>query len=186
MNCSEYVAHFSDFAEDGLPAERAGALAQHEADCRSCRRYREVFEQGAALLRSLPEPELSEDFGPRLQHRLYHVDEERLLPDATSGTTAVTVLGMALLLTAIAWSPTLRPDTPIVELEPIVVHRPPALPLRPVSAMPAALPLRPRPLPGLNAELWDDAHALLFEYSPLSQRYRRHRTVSGKGLEQQR
>ena len=37
-----------------------------------------------------------------------------------------------------------------------------------------------------DADLWDDAHALLFEYSPLSQRYRQRALLRRAGLNEDR
>jgi len=185
MNCSEFVGRFTDYHDGLVSAEGRAAMDGHVAGCGACRRYVDVVEKGAALLRALPSPELREDFGPRLQHRLYHVDDEGGLAVPTaSGTTALTVLGMAILLTAVAWSPALRAGAPAVELEAIVVSRPPSRsPARPANALPveyaAAVPLA-----NMESGLWDDA--LLYEYSPLSQRYRRHGAVRRVSLERDR
>ncbi|HUF75957.1 MAG TPA: zf-HC2 domain-containing protein [Longimicrobiales bacterium] len=170
MNCSEFVARFTDYADGEAPPTDVEAMEEHLGSCESCRRYRSVVEHGAALLRSLPAPELREDFQPRLQHRLYHVQEERSLPEqVTSRTPAFAVFGIALLLTAVAWSPLLRGSAPVIQLEPIVVDRAPTAPrVRPVSTQ--RRPLQLRAAPALNEGLWDDTR-LLYEYSPLSRRY---------------
>jgi anti-sigma factor RsiW len=138
MNCSEVVAHFTDYLDGVVSDVEAGVIAWHLEECSACRRYANVLEHGARVLRSLPEPELPEDFTPRLQHRLFHVDDERTIgPHGASGAPALTVLGIAVLLTAVAWSPTLYPGAPVVELPAIVVDRAPdRSPVRPVSASP--------------------------------------------------
>ena len=171
MNCSELVARFTDYVDGVAPPEDLGAMEEHLARCDSCRRYKTVVEHGAELLRSLPAPELREDFEPRLQHRLYHVLEEREhLGAPTSRTPALTVLGIAVLLTAVAWSPLLRTSAPVVELPPIVVDRAPqTFRIRPIAAQESALRLRAAPV--LDQGLWDDTR--LYEYSPLSRRYDR-------------
>lgn len=185
MNCSDYVERFSDFLDGAAPADELRAFEAHLETCPHCRRYGEVVRRGSQVLRALPEPELTEDFGPRLQHRLYHVDDELVLANG-SATPAMTVVGMALLLTAIAWSPTLLPDTPQVELAPIVVDEPPrTFPTRPVNAMPTGLP-DDSPLSDLEGGLWDDAQSLMYEYSPLSQRYRQRASLRRTGLERDR
>ena len=169
MNCSEFVARFTDYVDGDAPPEDVGAMEEHLGGCESCRRYKTVVENGAALLRSLPAPELREDFEPRLQHRLYHVHEERSLSEhATSRTPAFAVFGIALLLTAVAWSPLLRGSAPVVQLEPIVVDRAPVAPrIRPVSTQ--RRPLQLRSEPALDEGLWDDTR--FYEYTPLSRRY---------------
>jgi anti-sigma factor RsiW len=169
MNCSEFVARFTDYRDGAAPPEDVEAMEKHLGGCESCRRYKTVVEHGAALLRSLPAPELREDFEPRLQHRLYHVQEERSLSEhATSRTPAFAVFGIAVLLTAVAWSPLLRASAPVVQLEPIVVDRAPTAPrIRLVSTQ--RRPLELRAAPALDEGLWADTR--LYEYSPLSRRY---------------
>lgn len=144
-------------------------MEAHLAGCDSCRRYQVVLQHGASLLQSLPSAELREDFGPRLQHRLYHVQEERSLTEqVASGAPALTVFGIAVLLAAVAWAPTLRASAPVVELPPIVVDRAPRT--APPSGGPVGVPAaRRREAGSLDGNLWDDAR--LYEYSPLSRRY---------------
>jgi hypothetical protein len=135
------------------------------------------------MLRALPEPDVREDFVPRLQHRLYHVDEEAALHRNTStGTNALALFGVALLLTAVAWSPTFRSGAPVVELAPIVVSRPPVSRLRPVTF--SALSTQHPGRRVRSDALWDDAHALLFEYSRLARRYGQGSAVRPAGLQE--
>jgi anti-sigma factor RsiW len=184
MNCSDYVVALTDL-DGGALEEDVRGLEAHLESCPACKRYRAIVEKGAELLRALPEPELTEDFGPRLQHRLYDVDGEVALYGAVSATPAMTVFGMAFLLTAIAWSPTLWQRAPEIVLEPIVVDQPPVkLPVRPASAMPGGMP--PRSVSDFERGLWDDAHNLLYEYSSLSQRYRQRGTVRRAEVDQDR
>jgi len=185
MNCSDYVDALTDYLDGNVLEEDVHELEAHLESCTACNRYRAVVEKGAELLRALPEPELTEDFGPRLQHRLYHVDEETVLYGAASATPAMTVVGMAFLLTAIAWSPTLWQGVPEVALEPIEVNRPfVELPVRSASAMPGRMPTRSAS--DFERGLWDDAHNLLYEYSPLSQRYRQRGRVRRALIDQER
>lgn len=165
MKCSDFVARFTDYLDGSAPSEDVQAMDQHVEGCESCRRYKTVIEHGASVLRSLPQPELREDFAPRLQHRLYHVQEERGLSDhVASRAPALTVLGIALVLTAVAWSPVLRGSDPVIELDPIVVDRAP----RPLRVLPASTQ-RVQPAPDLDGRLWENTR--LYEYSPLSRRY---------------
>jgi anti-sigma factor RsiW len=183
MNCTEFVHCFSEYHDGTASETRIREAEDHLSWCPRCRRYHEVFARGVALLRSLPAPDVREDFVPRLQHRLYHVDEDAALHRHTSsGTTALTVLGVALLLTAVAWSPTFRQGAPVVELAPIVVSRPPASRMRPVTF--SALSTR-RPVSNVGTSgLWDDAHALLFEYSRLARRYGHGSAIRSAGLQE--
>ena len=147
------------------------------ASCGKCARYQEAVSRSVALLHAMPRAELAESFRPRLQHRLFHLDDARTVAQTGRGsaTPAVTVLGMAILLTAVAWSPTMGNSVPEVALPAIVVSGPPmpaplldsdALGPTPVSS---GLPASSGLFPG---GLWSDARNLLYEYSPMSERYR--------------
>jgi hypothetical protein len=147
------------------------------ASCAKCARYHEVVSRSVALLHTMPRPELAESFRPRLQHRLFHLDDGGSVAQTgrSSATPAVTVLGMALLLTTVVWSPTIRSGVPEVVLPEIVVSDPPmpapifdrdAIGPTPVSS---GLPSSSGLFPG---GLWSDAKSLLYEYSPMSERYR--------------
>lgn len=169
MTCSEFLEGYSEIRDGTASPEAVRAAEEHLASCATCRRYQHVVETGADLLRALPAPEVGEDFVPRLQHRLLHEDQEAFLRrHANSGATALAVVGMALLLTFVAWAPALRRGAPVVELEPIVVSDPPEPARPPVSftafAVQAAAVSRP-------SDLWGDARTLLFQYSRLARRY---------------
>lgn len=170
MNCSEVVDRFTGYLDRTAPAEEVVAIEVHLEGCAACTRYGNILEHGGHLLRSLPQVELQEDFGPRLQHRLYHVDDEQALgAHAASGAPALTVLGIAVLLTAVAWSPTLVGRAPVLELAPIVVdHAPIRSPFRPASTTPPGM-FSSKSEADLDQGLW--ANTLLYDYSPLSQRY---------------
>ncbi len=180
MECSEFLSRFSEFydAPRGAPARKEAEA--HMAACGKCARYQEVVSRSVALLHVMPRAELAESFRPRLQHRLFHLDDAGAVarPGRGSATPAVTLLGMAVLLTAVAWSPTIGSGVPEVELPAIVVSGPPMLDplldpdaagLMPVSSgVPASSSLFP-------GGLWSDAKSLLYEYSPMSERYRGQR-----------
>ena len=183
MNCPDIVACFTDYL-DGVsePSEQV-AIEEHMQHCRDCTRYMNVLLNGAELLRSLPELELKDDFKPRLEHRLYHVDDERAIAvHAGSRTQVMTVLGIALLLTGVAWSPTLFVRPPAVELPAIVVDKPPLRgTVYPLRAMPIGVRDRDRSESGsdLDESLWVDQ--LIYDYSPLSDRYERRQRVRRVG-----
>jgi len=181
MTCESFLEGFTDYRDGIAPASVRQEAEAHLQGCPDCRRYEAVVERGLEVLRSQRPLTLPEDFRPRLRHRLFHVDDEAaLVRHASSGATALSVLGVAVVLSAVAWSPLLNPGSPTVELSPIVVSRPPA----PLRLRPASLALDEIPLGGggSEADLWDDAHALLFQYSPLSQRYRQRALLRRAGL----
>lgn len=176
MTCSDFLQGFSEYYDGTGPESHLREAEDHLAGCPDCRRYLDVVDRGRRLLRSFPELEVTDDFHPRLQHRIYHLEDGEVLRrglwGSQSGTTAVTALGMAILMVLAAWSPSLLSLRPEVVLSPIVVSQP--------EARPVGLRLRPyRLLPGSGGEtplngrdLWRQPNALLFQHSPLSDRAR--------------
>lgn len=128
MDCKEFLSSYTDY-RDGLLSDGEGARAEvHLSGCASCRRYTEVVSKGVRELRSLPSVSTTDDFRPRLQHRIYHVaDGDDFFGDSSrgSGTTAVAAVGIAILLTAAAWSPVLRQAGETITLPALVVNGPP-------------------------------------------------------------
>ena len=183
MDCSEFLASFSEYydAAPGSPERREGE--RHVASCDSCKRYVHVVDRGVSLLRSMPAPEPAPNFFRRLEHRLLHVmdgdDESR--HGSSSALPMATVLGMAILLTVIAWSPALRDATPEVRLDPIVVSDPPAE--RGFYSGPPTFLLEGEATPlRFGEELFDDPTSLFYQYSPLGAKYRNGRYLRRAGL----
>lgn len=173
MECSEFLKRFSEYVDGSLDAETRSRFDAHESECPSCRRYEQVVEKGAELFRSLDPLEVPQDFRPRLQHRIYHVEDGDALPDraGSSGVTAATALGMAVLLSVAAWSPTLRAPEPEVELEPITASRPFQRKPLATASLTRPLVLEPVASGGFtkdDLELWARSHELLFRFSSLS------------------
>ena len=169
MTCSNFIRGFSEFYDGVAPASFKEHAESHLASCPDCRRYLEVVDRGRDLLRSLKGVDLTEDFGPRLQHRIYHVaDAEALSGNSASGATAATAFGMAILLVFAAWSPALLSTGPEVQLAPIVVSRPGPRPVGLRSSSFSLFPKR-RPLPFAEAGLWSQPADLLFQHSSLNE-----------------
>ena len=75
MACKEFIERHSEYLDGTLSADERRRFDAHLARCKSCRRYQRVLARGLAAWRALPPVSTSPDFLPRLQHRLYHVDE---------------------------------------------------------------------------------------------------------------
>ncbi|MBM4183762.1 MAG: hypothetical protein FJ207_05985 [Gemmatimonadetes bacterium] len=181
MDCATFVARFTDYLDGDLSSVDARVMEEHLTGCGSCQRYKNVVEHGRSVLTSLPVPELQEDFTSRLEHRLLHVADERALPEeVASRAPALAVLGVAVLLTVVAWSPVLIGGAPVVQLAPIVVdHAPVELP--PLTIRKALSPSdQPDDLPQLDRNIWEDVP--LYEYSPLSRRYQESARTRQVGL----
>lgn len=189
MDCREFIARFSEYYDGTGGAAETGAMEAHLDECSSCGRYHKVVTKGGQLLRALPAPELPADFEPRLQHRIYHIaDEAALARTVSSGTTGATAFAMALLLTAVAWSPTMKDEGSGVELVPVEVQSadpfgagvaggggpavaPDLSAPRSLFGPPNLLIGDQQPTDG-SQRLWVHTHSLLYEYSPLSEKYR--------------
>lgn len=171
MNCSDFLSRFTDYLDGSAPPDDVDMMEEHLEGCPTCGRYRAVLEGGASLLRSLPVPELCEDFEPRLRHRIYDVDDERVLSVHQSGTPALTVLGIAVLLSALAWMPVLLGGSRDVILDPIVVSGAPHddTGLLPVLLLTPPGSFSTKTPSDLDDGLWENT--LLYDYSALSQRY---------------
>ncbi|HEX8394757.1 MAG TPA: hypothetical protein VF665_20600 [Longimicrobium sp.] len=106
MDCDVFLDGYSEYRDGLLPEAEHGAYAAHLRACASCARYDRVIGKGVRMLRDEPELEVSEDFMARLQHRIYHVDEEvrtssrrRARGVAAGGTlaAAAALAGVALI-----------------------------------------------------------------------------------------
>jgi hypothetical protein len=171
MLCSEFLSGFSEFFDAPRSAPVRQQAEAHVAECAKCARYQEVVSRGVALLHLMPEAELTESFRPRLQHRMLHLEDGGSLARTSKGsaTPAMMVVGMAVLISAAAWSPAIRSGLPEVDLPAIVVSGPPTHDPR---LEPDAFGRLPVSSGLLSRGLWSDAENLLYEYSSMSERYR--------------
>jgi hypothetical protein len=185
MNCQEYLALFSDHQDGRADAEVSARLEAHRSACPACDRYSRTLEAGLQLLKTLPPLEVPSDFRPRLDHRIYHIEDGQSIAREALGTgaTTVSVLAIAILLAFAAWTPTVRVTTPAVELPTLVVQGPTASTFTRrdrSSTFTRGLSLYPsREFPD---GFWGDPHQLLFEFSTLSER-RRAATFAGIAVE---
>lgn len=175
MTCTEFIEAFSDLVDQtGSEHLRAEAL-RHRDSCADCRRYEEVYRGGVRLLADeIEEIEVQEDFHLRLQHRLFHVDDERALARSRSGLAPSTmVLGAAAMMALVAAPSFFEPD-PEVELSPIVVSVPSSRPAGLRVPLPTFLPasLSPSTLELRGDDLWRQSAALFYHYAPIRARYR--------------
>lgn len=182
MVCSDFLKDFSDYFDGEVEPDVAERFESHLEFCSSCRRYAEVVQSGIDQLRSLPQVTFREDFHPRLQHRLFHLDDGEALSwwnEGRSRRTAVAVLTLAVLAVLVSWKPFFAGDIPEVELPAIVVSRPPAEAFR---RNPASF-FTGDNLLGSNSSVWSQERRLLYQYSPLSARQRRASVLRRTGLD---
>ncbi len=147
----------------------------HLVTCSSCARYDRVVSEGVRLYREFPQIQPSDDFLPRLQHRIFHVEEEMKGPGRIgSGASATMTMAIAAMIALAAWIPATRTQPPVHELPPVAARAPlpsaevPALLFRSGTLLSPSEPLRRE---------WNFAPAsiagddLFFRYSPLNASY---------------
>jgi anti-sigma factor RsiW len=127
VDCERFLAEYSAYRDGELSWEDREAFDEHLFECASCERYDRVVSRGADVLRDLPEIEVSEDFAARLQHRLYHVDEEEAWAGRrASARQALATLAVAACVAAAAWIPLARQGSgaPVLHLPAVAVQAP--------------------------------------------------------------
>lgn len=125
VDCKRFLEEYSDFRDGLLPIEVYLDFEAHLEGCASCARYDRVVARGASLLRDLPGVEPSDDFLPRLQHRIHHLEDAVRGPGRSgSGLSASVALSVAALLALAAWAPVLRPGEATQRLPAVAARAP--------------------------------------------------------------
>jgi hypothetical protein len=101
--CAAYLENHAAWMDGFLAGDAAAAHEAHARACPSCARYARVLDRGLSLVRGLPEIEPSAYFEQRLQHRIFHIEDEKLA--AASAGRSLTGLAAVALIALIAWSP---------------------------------------------------------------------------------
>jgi hypothetical protein len=152
MDCTTFLDGYSDYRDGLLPLPGQAAFAAHLRGCASCARYDRVVSGGVRILAQAEELTVSDGFMDRLQHRLYHVDDElaaarrrraRPLSRATAGAAALAAAVGALALLPGLWTRT----APTVTMLPTVAAS------APVPDFLSGFPAAEREPPGLAARL---------------------------------
>ena len=166
MRCPEFLSRFSEYRDGLLSDELTKRLTEHAASCEACSRYQAVLDTSTRVLRTLPGVVPEPSFRDSLAHRIY-VDQELekvWMGARGSAVTTGAVLALAIVLTALAWSPTFRTE-PVREArqtEPVTTAN---VRSTPVGTFSSALFVEPA-LP--SDGLWQSPSALLHAYSALS------------------
>ena len=127
MKCWEFVEKFSEFedAQDDAPIRKAGE--EHLLQCEKCRRYSAVVSEGLLILKDMPPEKLPENFWASLEHRIFHVRDEKMLKGHLHSSTRNFAIACSFILVAFFISNSymsnyLRPD---IELPAIIVSKSP-------------------------------------------------------------
>lgn len=175
MDCQLYLAKFSEFLDGRTGVEVSREMEAHRSSCQACSRYSEVVETGSRLIRELPSLDVPGDFHPRLDHRIYHLEDGASIARESVGTgaTTVSVLAVAALLALSAWAPAAGDSEAAVDLPAVVVGEPSAPTFTPARSNPTfTRQLSLFSTREFNDGIWGDSHTLLREYSPISDRRR--------------
>lgn len=105
MSCEQFIERYTDFRDGLLDPDALAEVETHLAACESCCRYDRVMRRGLELLAGIPAPESSDDFMPRLRHRLYNVDCGVAEGRKSFGGSAALVGVAAVGLLALFWLP---------------------------------------------------------------------------------
>jgi len=122
--CNDFMNGHTDYRDGLLSDEESARFDEHVEDCDSCRRYERVLDRGLAIWRSQALASTSPDFLPRLQHRLYHVEDSgKLSARQHLGTVALVAVASVGLL-AVTWMPFAARTAIEVELPAVAVEAP--------------------------------------------------------------
>jgi anti-sigma factor RsiW len=162
MDCAKFIESYSEY-RDGLLAEREqGMLREHADGCARCARYDRVISGGVGILQALPRPEVSDDFMPRLQYRLFALEERRRRLRAYARRASVAGVFVFAGIGGLAVGTHLRPASPVYELPPVAAQAPRGAPELPLLFRTGPL-LTPRV--GGQTASWQGADDLFFQYS---------------------
>lgn len=110
MTCQEFLARHAEYMDELLTPSELARWEAHLSACASCARYDRVVRKGVQLFRAAPQIEPSPDFFPRLQHRIYNLEDDLRSGHRGPGAGAMASLAIAGVLAFLAWSPLLRLD----------------------------------------------------------------------------
>lgn len=124
MLCDAFIQNYSDFRDRLIDEALRREYERHLVECEKCCRYDRVVERGVAVYCDLPAATASPDFMPRLQHRIYHVeDAARLTSKRALGSAAlVAVAGVGFL--AVTWLPFATRMSVEIQLPTVAVDAP--------------------------------------------------------------
>jgi hypothetical protein len=125
MSCDQFIERYSDFRDGLLDPGALAEIESHLADCPCCVRYHQVMQRALDLLADVPCAESSDDFMPRLRHRLYNVDSG-ISEGRRSFVGSAALVGVAAVgLLALFWLPFAASVPVEMELSAISAQLPP-------------------------------------------------------------
>jgi anti-sigma factor RsiW len=111
VNCDRFLDEYSSYRDGLLPTWEQAAFRAHLDECAACAHYDRVVDGGVEVLRELTPLEVSDDFGARLQHRIWHEELDRLRGRRRSPALRVTgAVGLAAAAAGVAIGFSIRPS----------------------------------------------------------------------------
>lgn len=124
MDCAGFLENYSDFLDRRLESRTLAEYGEHLARCPSCAAYDRIVQRGLVLVRELPPPEPGPDFAPRLQHRVFHLQDQLQRRQGNFARVgAVAALAVAALA-FVVWLPSIGTSGGPLQLPPVVVEGP--------------------------------------------------------------
>lgn len=139
MECEDFLKGYSEYLDGLLSSSEAAEFEAHRGTCERCARYDRVVQRGLQVFRSLPEVDSCPDFLPRLQHRIYHIEDDIPLRGIRHGGSAALVAVAAVGLLAFAWLPFATTVPVEVELAAVEARAPEPPSARPPEVTPSSL-----------------------------------------------
>jgi Putative zinc-finger len=127
ISCQTFLERYSAYLDHDVSWAEREEIEAHADECESCAHYDRVVRRGTDVLRDLPELEVSDDFGDRLQWRLYQADYEAKRERIARPAQAMGTVALAGMIALAAWVPLMRPRPPVGSL-PAVAAAAPARP----------------------------------------------------------
>ena len=125
MSCDRFIELYTDYRDGVLTPALHAEVEEHLEECPCCERYHRVMQRGLEILSSVPSAESSDDFMPRLRHRLYNVDCGITEGRRRFGGSAALIGVAAVGLLALFWLPFAATVPVEMELAPVSAHAPP-------------------------------------------------------------
>lgn len=132
MTCRDFLTRYSEYVDGRIDAAEAELLGRHAESCAACRRYDRVVRTGAQLARDLlPRVRVSEDFEPRVRHRLLDAGEH--VSRRRAGSASVYAAAASVVVIAAAAALFTLPVPSVSSAEPATVR---------LAAAPTSTPVR--------------------------------------------
>ena len=117
VSCDQLRDRHSEYLDGQLLPHEAAAFQAHIDECAACARYDRVLRHGLGLVRDLSELRPSDDFQQRLQHRLFHLQDDAMLRRREPFNGFTSAAAVAAILVVFAWSAVLLRERVIATTE---------------------------------------------------------------------